>query len=107
MPRHLLGFCTPGVEFRQVGGAPFGRNLLDLRDERHQDAFDVAHDRDFDGHVLADLGRVDVHVDDSGVGSEGGDVAGDPVIETHSQGNEQVRRLDRLVGVLPAVHAHD
>jgi len=46
-------------------------------------------------------------MDDPGVGREGGHVAGDAVVESHPQGDQQVGRLDRLVDVLPAVHADE
>ncbi len=64
-------------------------------------------DRHLDRDVLADLGRVDVDVDDPGVRGVGPDVAGHPVVEAHPDREQQVRRLDRLVDVLPAVHPHE
>ena len=39
-------------------------------------------------------------------GRVGADLAGHPVVEAHPEGEEQVGRLDGLVDVLPAVHAH-
>ena len=66
----------------------------------------VADDRHLDRDVLADLGRVDVDVDDPGVRGVRPDVAGDPVVEAHPDRDEQVGRLDRPVDVLPAVHPH-
>ena len=45
-------------------------------------------------------------MDDPGVGRIGADRTGDPIVEAHAQGDEQVGRLDGLVDVLPAVHAH-
>ncbi len=65
----------------------------------------VAHDGDVHGHVLGDLGRVDVDVDEGGVGSEGLQLAGDPVVEAHAHRDDQVGLADRVVGVRRAVHA--
>ena len=39
---------------------------------------------------LAELGGVDVDVDDLGVGGEAGDLAGDAVVEAAAEGDEQV-----------------
>jgi hypothetical protein len=50
----------------------------------------VAHDGQVGGAVLADLGRVDVEVDDLGVGSEGGEAAGDAVVEADAERDQQV-----------------
>ena len=65
-----------------------------------------------DGHVgaadLAQLGRVDVDVDDLGVRGEGVDLAGDPVVEARAQGDQQVGPLhggDRGVVAVHARHA--
>ena len=68
---------------------------------------DVAHDGHVHGHVLADLRRVDVDVDDARVRRVGADLAGDAVVEAHAQRDQQVGRLDGAVDVLPAVHAHE
>ncbi len=58
------------------------------------------------GDDLADLGRVDVDVDDFGVRGELGDLAGHAVGEARAHGDEQVALGDGHVGVLGAVHAH-
>ena len=76
------------------------------RRQRPQDAPDVAHDGDVDRDVLADLGRVDVDMDDARVRRIRADLAGHAVVEAHAQRDEQVGRLDGAVDVLPAVHAH-
>ena len=46
-------------------------------------------------------------MDDAGVRGVRADVAGDPVVEAHADGEQQVGRLDGPVDVLPAVHAHE
>ena len=73
-----------------------GRELgLDRGDELEQDLTDVADDRDVGDPVLADLGRVDVGVDDGGVRGEGVQPPGDPVVEARAEGDEQIRLLQR------------
>ena len=42
------------------------------------------------GAVLADLGGIDVHVDHLGVRREGGQPAGDAVVEAHAERDQQV-----------------
>lgn len=65
----------------------------------------VAHDRDVRGAVLADLGRVDVGVDDLGVRGEAVQLAGDAVVEAGSEGDDQVGLLQRGDGGDRTVHA--
>jgi anti-sigma factor ChrR (cupin superfamily) len=55
--------------------------------------------------VLADLGRVDVGVDDLGERREGRQLAGDPVVEPGAEGDEQVGLLQAGDGGDRAVHA--
>ena len=40
--------------------------------------------------VLADFGGIDIDVDDFGVGGEGGEAAGDAVVEADAEGDEEV-----------------
>ena len=62
-----------------------------------------------DPHVgradLAQLGRVDVDVDDLGLRGEGADLAGDPVVEPGAQADEQVAALHGGHRGVVAVHA--
>ena len=55
--------------------------------------------------VLADLGRVDVDVDDLGVRRERGELAGDAVVEPRAERDQQVGLLHRRHGRVVAVHA--
>ena len=57
------------------------------------------------GAVLADLGGVDIHVDDLGVRREGGQAAGDAVVEAHAERDQQVALGHAHVGGVAAVHA--
>ena len=60
------------------------------------------------GHAdLVDLGRVDVDVDELRIGRERADLAGDAVGETRAAGDDEVRAVERHVGVLRAVHADE
>ena len=98
-----------GLPLGELGEVVGPRRRVDRIDEpgqRLQDALGVADDRHLDRDVLADLGRVDVGVDDPGVRRVGPDVAGHPVVEAHPDGDQQVGALDRPVDVLPAVHPH-
>ncbi len=96
----------PGRQLLEVVGSSRRIDGGDHRGQGAEHPARVAHDRHLDRDVLADLGRVDVDVDDPGVGGIRADVAGHPVVEAHPDGDEQVRALDRPVDVLPAVHAH-
>ncbi len=106
VPRRRLGVLAPLGQLGEIV-SPDGRiDRRDGPDERSQDAADITHDGHVDRDVLADLGGIDVDMDDAGVGRVGADRAGDAVVEAHAQGDEQVGGLDGLVDVLPAVHAH-
>lgn len=78
---------------------------LDGLDQVGDDLAGVAHDRDVDLAVLADLGRVDVRVDDLGEGREAVQLAGDAVVEAGAEGDQQVRLLQRGDAGDRAVHA--
>ena len=65
----------------------------------------VADDRHVGPAHLALLGRVDVDVDDLGVGGEAVDLAGDAVVEAGAEGDQQVAALHRRDGRGVAVHA--
>ena len=86
-------------------GLRLGAGLAQLGDDAREHVLRVAHDRHVDRLVLADLGRVDVDVDDLGLARERRELAGHPVVEAHADGDEQVGLGDRVVRVLRAVHA--
>src|SRR3990170_707243 len=56
-------------------------------------------------HVLADLRRVDLHVDDLGLGREVLQPPGHPVVEAHANADNQVRFADSDVVPVHAVHS--
>ena len=62
-------------------------------DQFTDDGLDVTHDRDVGVPVLADLGRIDIGVDHLGVGREGVQLAGHPVVETGAEGDQQIAAL--------------
>ena len=78
---------------------------FDLLDEARQHVLALADDGDERRHVLADLGRVDVDVDDLRLRREGGELAGDAVVEARADGDQQVALVHRVVGGDGAVHA--
>ena len=88
------GNASPSVEL----ALEHGDELLD-----HEPA--VAHDRHVGAAHLAELGGVDVDVDDLRLGGEGGHLAGDAVVEAAAQGDEQVGPLHRRDRGVVAVHA--
>ena len=106
VPRAAERLALPAGELVEVLAPVVERRRRDEGGEAGQHVLRVADDRHLDGDVLADLGRVDVDVDDPRVRRVGPDVAGDPVVEAHADRDQQVGRLDRAVDVLPAVHAH-
>jgi hypothetical protein len=65
----------------------------DRADEFVDDVLGVAHDRYIRSAVLADLGRVDVGVDDRCPSGECGQLPGHPVVEPGTQRDEQVGLL--------------
>ena len=50
----------------------------------------IAHHRHIGADVLADLGRIDVDVNDFGVGRESGDLAGRAVVEARADVHQQI-----------------
>jgi hypothetical protein len=102
----LLPAREGGAPRRDVGlRGPRSRLLADLLDEVLDDEAGVADDRHVGAADLAELGRVDVGVDDLGLGGEVGDLAGDPVVEAGAEGDQQVGLLHRHDGRVVAVHA--
>ncbi len=81
------------------------QQVADRSDELfdHQPA--VTDDRHVGAAHLALLGGVDVDVDDLGVRSERRDLAGDAVVETGTERDQQVAALQRRDGRRVAVHA--
>ena len=66
----------------------------------------VADQRNIHFDVLVDLRRIDLNVDLFGIGSIGFQISRDPVIESHAEGEQQIRFLDGVVHPGFAVHAH-
>lgn len=69
-----------------------------------EDAFGVADNRHIRRLGFADLCRVDIDVDDLGVGGERLQLSGHAVIEARADSDEQVAMMHRVVGVGRAVH---
>ena len=79
--------------------------LLEELVQLGEHAFDVAHNGDIGSAVLADFRRVDVHMDHLGMRGEGSQAAGDAVIETDAEGDQQVGAAHGHVRGITAVHA--
>ena len=78
------------------------------RDQLGDHGFDVTDDRHVGVPVLADLGGIDVGVNDLGLRGERVELSGDPVIETGAQRDQQVAALQpghRRDGAVHTRHA--
>ncbi len=101
-------FFAPGVDLLEPALADLVPGLFDvvkLLVEVHHHMLHIAHDRDVHTHVLPDRGRIDVDMDDLGLGRESFHLAGHPVVEPRADGDDEVGIMDRHVGVVGAVHA--
>jgi len=83
---------------------PFGREFLEDDVELLQNAPHVTHDRDIGNAILAHFGGIDIHMYDAGVTGERLQLAGDAVIETSAEGDEQIAFSHAHVGGVTAVH---
>ena len=79
--------------------------VADRGDQLLDDEAAVAGDAGVGPAHLAQLGRVDVDVDDLGVRGELPDLAGDPVVEAAAERDQQVGLLHRRDRGVVAVHA--
>ena len=70
-----------------------------------QDRLHVANNRNVSRHVLRDLGRIDVDVDELGVRSELVELAGDAIVEAGADRADQVSLIHRVVRCSRSVHA--
>ncbi len=91
-----------GVDLLPPAGA--GPRCQRARQGR-EDGTGIAHQRHVDRHVLADLGRVELDVDNLRVTGKARGVAGHAVVEAHAHRDEQVGMLDGAIDVHFAVHA--
>ena len=78
---------------------------LDRLEQLPQDGARVADQPDGDGHVLADLRRIELDVDHLRPAGEGREVSRHPVIEPEPDPDDQVGLLDGAVHVHLAMHA--
>ena len=81
-----------------------GRQRAILGRQPRDDVLGVADDRDVSRHVLGDLGRVDVDVDELGPRGELAQLARDPVVEASADRDDQVGLVHGVVGRARAVH---
>ena len=81
------------------------RAVAELAQEGLQRRFAVGDDRHVGAHVLADLGWIDVDVDDLRVRRERRVLAHRAVVEADADADDEVRLIDRIARVRGAVHA--
>src|SRR5260370_21853359 len=82
-----------------MGGLDVGHELLKYRGR-------IADERGVNLYVLVDFGAVDLNVDFAGAFGVSTQIAGDAIVKTHADGNEEVGFLNRVVNPGFAVHAH-
>ncbi len=80
--------------------------VRDLRQQQLEHFPRVADHRHIGADVLADLGRVDIDVDDLRLACEAIDPSRRPVVEPGADVDQQVGLVERVVDVLVAVHPH-
>jgi len=93
------------LPFRDLRVPGIARHVPDVREQFAQDLRRVSDDGDIHADVLADRGRVHVNVHDLGGGREGIHAPSHAVVEPRTDGEDQVRFGDRVVGRRRAVHA--
>lgn len=98
---HTVQVCPPVGHLDGAGNVVVAQH----RDQFGDDGLDVTDDGHVGVAVLADLGRVDVGVDDLGFRRERVELAGHPVVEAGTQRDQQVAALQRRHGGHRAVHA--
>ena len=91
--------CPPALQARRIGPQ---RAVLDRELAEH--VLGVADDRDVRGHVLGDLRRVDVDVDELRARRELRELAGDAIVEARPDRADQVGLVHRVVRGARAVH---
>ena len=112
--QHLLGqqgVAAGDVQGRMLGGEagdgghPFRAfPPLGKRDQGLQDGFGVAYQRDFRRNDASDLGRLNVQMDDAGVGRKPGDAPGNPVVKAHSQPDKDIGLVNHHIAPVHPVH---
>ena len=101
LPARHLALPRAGVGLRRTAG----EQRLDLDDDLFDHEAGIADDRDVGLADLALLGRVDVDMDDLGLLRERVDLAGDPVVESRAERDQQIGLLHRRDRRCVAVHA--
>ncbi|VVB69548.1 Uncharacterised protein [uncultured archaeon] len=92
----------PGIDLLIPGRTRLGNYLFG---QRRQSIAGIRYHWDVHTHILPDLRRIHVDVDDLGMGSEAGDLSCHAVVESGAHGQDQVRLLNGIVGVLRAMHS--
>jgi len=109
--RHGVFFC-PLVNGRQPGFMA-GRHLIPVEItggaepvvDGREGIFTVGDNGDVDLNVFTDRSGVDVNMDDGGMGGKGVETAGNPVIKTGADGDQEITVGYGHVGGITAMHA--
>ena len=98
----LLNLLEPRVPlFLEIPQFRLGNQAVQMP----QRDFAVAHNRYRDRDVFSNRCRVDIDMNDFGLGSEGLGFSGDPVIKANPDGDNQIARPGAHIGPVSTVHA--
>jgi len=98
---------APGADLLPPAGEPCGGQRLSAQGgmQRVEQLARIADEGQVGLHHLVDGGRVDVEMDDARLRREAVEPAGHAVVETRADADDQVRMMEREVGLQRAVHA--
>ena len=85
--------------------AALRRQFLQNLGQLLEHALDVAHDGQVGRAVLADFGRIDIHVNHFGMRRERRQAAGHAIVKAHAQSDQQIGVRHAHVGRVAAMHA--
>src|SRR4030042_4283432 len=77
----------------------------DLLISRLKDILNIANNWHVNSHVLAYLSGVDIYVNNASLWCKGADHPGSPVIKPHPNSHNDIRIVNRLVGLAHAMHS--
>src|SRR3989442_1207453 len=70
-----------------------------------EEIFRIRGDRQIGGEVLSNVGPVDVYVNYASIWGKGGELAGDPIVESRADGNQQITFRDGHIRCVSAMHS--
>src|SRR5579859_2073437 len=106
--RKSLDVADGGIalEFADVAKPVAALAMFKAREKLLQDLAGVADQRGVHLHVFVDFGTINLDVNLAGVLGVGAEIAGDAIVKTHADSNEQVGFLDGMIDPCFSVHAH-